>query len=201
MAAFQRITGLLKHQVTVSKVAACAASKWNCSARSCLYVSGKYGTNITATVIPDLNIEKDLESCNFEENLSARKMPTANIDLKALAGSAKYLAWIDSEDSRLESRRKEISAAILTLSEDSAERAQLVAESREVKQALKAVTQYRWDLDDQSVLTYLHLPNKLSQNTPLEDDRQVTYHITELESLGHCGHGYKKVIYVAIPTG
>ena len=174
MAVLQRIVGLLSYRSTVFKLATCV-SKRSCSTRSCLYVSGKFGTSMTSAVSPDLNIEKDLEECDFTENLAARKMSMANIDLKALATSAKYLAWLDAEDSRLESRRQEIATQISALGEDSAERAQLVTESREIKQALKVVTRDRWDLDGLAVITYLHLPNKLCNDTPRDDDKQVKH--------------------------
>ena len=180
MAVLQRIVGLLSYRSTVFKLAT-GVSKRSCSTRSCLYVSGKFGTSMTSAVSPDLNIEKDLEECDFTENLAARKMSMANIDLKALAASAKYLAWLDAEDSRLESRRQEIATQISALGEDSAERAQLVTESREIKQALKVVTRDRWDLDGLAVITYLHLPNKLCNDTPRDDDKQVKHPIHSTE--------------------
>ena len=142
---------------------------------SCLYVSGKYGTSLTNTVIPDLDISNDFQSQDFAENLKSRKMDLAKFDLKAIAHSAKYLAWLDAEDTRLESRRKEISLEIskLTSDGDKEARDKLVAESREVKQAMKVATRDRWELEDSTVLGYLHLPNRLHENTPRDADQQV----------------------------
>ncbi len=146
------------------------------SIRSCLYVSGKYGTSLTNTVIPDLDISNDFQSQDFAENLKARKMDLAKFDLKAIAHSAKYLAWLDAEGSRLEARRQEISQEILKLTSeaDKEAREKLVAESREVKQAMKISMRDRWELEDSTVLGYLHLPNRLHENTPRDAEQQVS---------------------------
>jgi len=193
------------------------------SIRSCLYVSGKYGTSLTNTVIPDLDISNDFQSQDFAENLKARKMDLAKFDLKAIAHSAKYLAWLDAEGSRLEARRQEISQEILKLTSEADKEARcqfhqrftyeffvrtsflaafsryvsalapkfrtkdarvnvdeidgrekLVAESREVKQAMKISMRDRWELEDSTVLGYLHLPNRLHENTPRDAEQQVS---------------------------
>lgn len=147
-----------------------------CSTRSCLFVSGKYGTGLASTVVPDLDIERDVNSQDLAENLRARKLDIKNIDLKALANGAKYLVWLDAEDERLESRRKEIGVAISELGVDcdGEVKDQLVSESREVKQALKTVSRDRWEVEDSVVIDYFQLPNRIDQNTPKDADQQVS---------------------------
>ncbi len=147
-----------------------------CSTRSCLFVSGKYGTGLASTVVPDLDMERDLNSQDLAENLRARKLDIKNIDLKALANGAKYLAWLDAEDERLESRRKEIGVAISELGVDcdGEVKDHLVSESREVKQALKTVSRDRWEVEDSFVIDYFQLPNRIDQNTPKDADQQVS---------------------------
>ena len=146
-----------------------------CSTRSCMFVSGKYGTGLASTVIPDLDIERDLNSQDFAENLRARKLDIQRFDLKAIANSAKYLFWLDAEDERLEFRRKEIGVKISELGVecDGEVKDKLVSESREVKKALKVVSRDRWEVEDSAVIDYLQLPNRIDQNTPENNDRQV----------------------------
>lgn len=173
MALFAKFISLRGCRVSAGKI---VNIQRHCSSiPSCLYVSGKYGTSLTNTVIPDLDISNDFQSQDFAENLKARKMDLAKFDLKAIALGAKYLAWLDAEDIRLESRRKEISVEIskLTSEADKEAKDKLVAESREVKQAMKNASRNRWELEDTTILGYLHLPNRLHKNTPREADQQV----------------------------
>jgi hypothetical protein len=75
------------------------------SARSCLFVSGKYGTGLASTVCPDLDMERDLRNAHdVAESLAARNLDATKFDLKAIANSAKYMQWLEAEDARLEAR-------------------------------------------------------------------------------------------------
>jgi seryl-tRNA synthetase len=147
----------------------------SCSTRSCLFISGKYGTGLASVVIPDVDIEQDLLNKNFEENFRARKIDPKKFDLKAIANSAKYLDWLDAEETRLEVRRQEIAQKISEFgpNSESEEKDRLVAESREVKQAMKSAMRNRWEVEDSAVFDYFQLPNRLSDRTPINDDRQV----------------------------
>ena len=147
----------------------------HCSTRSCVFISGKYGTGLASTVIPDVDIEHDLQSQNLEENLLARKIDSQKFDLKSILMSAKYLDWLDTEDTRLENERKEIAQKILQLPESELKET-LKAEARTIKQAMKSVTRDRWAIEDSAVLDYFNLPNRLSDRTPREGDFQVHLH-------------------------
>ena len=147
----------------------------HCSTRSCVFISGKYGTGLASTVIPDVDIEHDLQSQNLEENLLARKIDSQKFDLKSILMSAKYLDWLDTEDTRLENERKEIAQKILQLPESELKET-LKAEARTLKQVMKSVTRDRWAIEDSAVLDYFNLPNRLSDRTPREADLQVHLH-------------------------
>ena len=116
-----------------------------CSTKSCLYIPGKYGTGLASTVIPDLDIERDMKAQDFERNFRARKISPEKFNMKAIASSAKFLDWLDAEELRLENRRQEIARKISHLGQDSGneEVASLRSESQEVKQAMKSVVRDR----------------------------------------------------------
>ena len=146
-----------------------------CSTKSCLFIPGKYGTGLASTVIPDVDIERDMKAQNYEQNLRARKINPDKFDLKAIANSAKFLDWLDAEELRLENCRQEIAKKNSELGQGSGneEIETLRSESREVKQAMKAVVRDRWEIEDSAVFDYFQLPNRLDDRTPTDGDRQV----------------------------
>lgn len=138
-----------------------------CSAKTCLYISGKYGHEMGSTVFADLDIDDTLRSQDVTFNLRARKL-NLQIEPEAIVKGLRYLAWLDQEWQKLDAQRSKLVA--LMNESDPVAKEKLGFEYNEIKKEMKSNLNYRWNIEDSSVVDFLRLPNRLHPSTPIASD-------------------------------
>ena len=143
---------------------------------SALFVPGRYGTNVTPTVIPyyDLN---ELKINMMRDNLKARCMDPELFSLEKLVQSAHHLEWIETELQRASVIKQGLKEQIKSNPDDISSIQKKISD---VKTIEKGLTKNKWNIEERYVLKYLSLPNGLHGDTPTGQD-QVIIHSGSVE--------------------
>lgn len=137
---------------------------------SSLYVTGDKAQKTYALVTPVIDFEKQLENKDaLESNFKARQLP---LHLEKVEERWKFFHDVDVQKKTLELTRSKIGAWIGELMKDEEankdEIKKFKLHLKLVKDDLNNVKQYFYDLQEDTMLLLLNLPNILHEKTPLE---------------------------------
>ncbi|XP_068241845.1 serine--tRNA synthetase-like protein Slimp [Palaemon carinicauda] len=138
---------------------------------SALHVSGNRGQDVFGVLAPYLDIPEFIQNTyKFENNIKLRKL---NLDVRQLSELCHKLGSLRPTMDKLEGERTSISNTMKSLGKelkkDDEKMLKLRAQGKEIREKLKEISKEVLDLEDQVVLSYLELPNKLHAMTCNED--------------------------------
>jgi len=165
-----------------------AAFKRLCSTQpsaspSALFVPSKYCKTVTPTVIPyydlkDLNVEK------MRVNLNARELGNRDNVLEKIAQSSKELESIEEKLDFVSAQKECLSAKLQAAAASSNGKKESFDEKKDeiekefalCKKASKELNDIKWEIEEECVLKYLDLPNRLHPDTPTSGGDVVVIH-------------------------
>nr|CAI5850090.1 unnamed protein product [Callosobruchus analis] len=168
---------------------------------SALYITGNKAQDTFAVLTPYIDIEERLNKKNeLITNITARNYP---LDIQKVFESWEFFQTIDDQRKKLEETRAHIGQKISTLmkeySKNEEEIKKLKLHVQLVKDELKNLKEHYYEVEEQTMLKVLDIPNVLHPKTPLKDEVVICHylekpdtssesHKTIAESLGYLEH-------------
>nr|CAH7763664.1 unnamed protein product [Callosobruchus chinensis] len=146
---------------------------------SALYITGNKAQETFAVVTPYIDFEERLNNKNeLIANITARNCP---LDIQKVFDSWEFFQTVDDKRKKLEETRAHIGQKISTLmkeySKNEEEIKKLKLHVQLVKDDMKNLKQHYYEVEEQTMVKVLDIPNVLHPKTPLKDEVVISQYL------------------------